>query len=226
MALEELAACDRCIKDEYHDCFPVDIPHCDSLPDDVLFRVRPKDASKVIQLHSYNCPQKYKAAWHTLLQQHIAASHLHASNSEHSSPAFIIPKADPMVLPRWVNDYHILNSNTIPDNHPLPQIDEILHDCTKGQFFGKIDMTNSFFQTKVHPDDIHWLAVHTPWGLYKWTVMPMGVRNAPVIHQHCMTSALRHLIGKICHVYLDDIIIWSQSLEEHEQNVCAVLDML
>ena len=54
VALEELAACNRCIKDEYHDCFPVDIPHCDSLPDDVLFRVRPKDASKVIQLRSYN----------------------------------------------------------------------------------------------------------------------------------------------------------------------------
>ena len=141
MALEELAACDRCIKDEYHDYFPVDIPHCDSLPDNVLFHVQPKDASKVIQLHLYNCPQKYKAAWHTLLQQHITTGRLHASNSEHSSPAFIILKADPMVLPWWVNDYRILNSNTIPDNHPLPWIDEILCDCAKGQFFGKIDMT-------------------------------------------------------------------------------------
>ena len=143
--------------------------------------------------HTTNCPQKYKAAWHTLLQQHIAAGRLRASNSEHSSPAFIIPKADPTVLPRWVNDYCILNSNTIPDNHPLPQIDEILHDCTKGQFFGKIDMTNSFFQTKVHPNDIHWLAVHTPWGLYEWTVMPMGVHNAPAVHQRHMHQQITDL---------------------------------
>lgn len=87
-------------------------------------------------------------------------------------------------------------------------------------------MTNSFFQTKVHPDDMKLLAVHTPWGLYEWTVMPMGVRNAPAAHQRRMSTALRHLIGKICHVYLDDIIIWSQTLEEHEKNVRLVLDAL
>ena len=116
--------------------------------------------------------------------------------------------------------------NTIPDNHPLPCVEEILHDCAKGKIFGKLDMTNSFFQTKVHPDDIRWLATHTPLGLYEWTVMPMGVCNAPVVHQCHMSSALCHLIGKICHVYLDDIIIWSQTLEEHEQNVRLVLDAL
>jgi len=214
-SLEELAQHDHCIKEEYYDQFPIDIPHCDTLPDDVLFCVQPKDASKVIQLRSYDCPQKYKAAWHTLLQQHIAVDRLRASNSEHSSPAFIIPKADPTVLPHWVNDFRVLNANTVPDNHPLPRNDEILHNCAKGQFFGKIDMTNSFFQMKCHPDDIHWLAVHTPWGLYEWTVMLMGVCNAPAIHQRRMTCTFCHLIGKICHVYLDDIIIWSQTLEEH-----------
>jgi hypothetical protein len=84
-------------------------------------------------------------------------------------------------------------------------------------------MTNSFFQTRVHPDDMKYLAVHSPFGKYEWTVMPMGVRNAPAVHQRRMNAALRHLIGKICHVYLDDIIIWSQTLEEHEQNVRQVL---
>ena len=87
-------------------------------------------------------------------------------------------------------------------------------------------MTNTFFQTKVHPDDPKWLAVHTPWGLYEWLVMPMGVHNAPAVHQWRMMSALRHLIGRICHVYLDDIIIWSQTLEEHIQNVRTVLQAL
>ena len=68
-----------------------------------------------------------------------------------------------------------------------------------------MDMTNSFFQTHVHPDDIHLTAVQTPWGLYEWTVMPMGGCNAPSTHQHHMTDALCELIGKICHVYLDEI---------------------
>jgi len=182
-----------------------------------------KDASKVIQQRSYACPKKYREAWKTLLDSHLASGRLRPSESEFSSPAFIIPKADPSALPRWVNDFRLLNLNTVADNHPLPRIDEILKDCAKGKFFGKIDMTNAFFQTRVHPDDMKYLAVHTPFGKYEWTVMPMGVRNAPAVHQRRMTTALRHLIGKICHVYLDDIIIWSQTLEEHAQNVRSVL---
>lgn len=71
-----------------------------------------------------------------------------------------------------------------------------------------------------------YLAIHTPWGKYEWTVMPMGVRNAPAVHQRHMTATLRHLIGDICHVYLDDIIIWSQDTKEHEENVRKVLDAL
>ena len=59
---------------------------------------------------------------------------------------------------------------------------------------------NSFFQTRVHPDDIHLTAVRTPWGLYEWMVMPMGGCNGPSTHQRRMTDALRDLIGKICHV--------------------------
>jgi hypothetical protein len=58
-----------------------------------------------------------------------------------------------------VNDYHELNANTIRDNFPLPRVDDILADCAKGKIFGKLDMTNSFFQTRVHPDDIHLTAV-------------------------------------------------------------------
>jgi hypothetical protein len=68
-------------------------------------------------------------------------------------------------------------------------------------------MTNSFFQTRMHPDNIHLMAVTTPCGLYEWLVMLMGLRNVPAIHQRRVASALREHIGKICHVYLDDIII-------------------
>ena len=142
------------------------------------------------------------------------------------SPCFLIPKADPTADPRWVNDYRLLNDNTIPDVHPLPSINEILSNCGKGRIWGKIDMTNSFFQTRVHPDDIHYTAVTTPYGLYEWTVMPQGCCNAPATHQRRMFQALRPYIGSICHVYLDDIIIWSNSVEEHRDNVATILSAL
>jgi hypothetical protein len=87
-------------------------------------------------------------------------------------------------------------------------------------------MTNSFFQTRMHPSDIPLTAVSTPFGLFEWTVMPMGLRNAPAIHQRRVTSALHPYIGKICHIYLDDIIIWSNTVEEHCDNVRTILTAL
>ena len=105
VAVEDLQCRDAAMKKEFEDRFPTDIPHIEHLPDDVLFHVQPKDANKIIQRRSYDCPKKYCEAWKTLLQQHIDAGHLHPSNSSHSSPAFIIPRADPTVLPRWVNNF-------------------------------------------------------------------------------------------------------------------------
>ncbi|KAG2095734.1 uncharacterized protein F5147DRAFT_778632 [Suillus discolor] len=127
-SVEQLKLRDAALKVEYEDRFPIDIPHNDSLPSDVLFRVRLKDANKLIQQRGYDCPRKYRDAWKTLLDQHVEAGRLRPSDSPHSSPAFIIPKANPMALPRWVNDFRQLNLNTVPDNHPLPRIDEILRD--------------------------------------------------------------------------------------------------
>ncbi|GAW02686.1 reverse transcriptase-RNase H-integrase [Lentinula edodes] len=72
-------------------------------------------------------------------------------------------------------------------------------------------------------DSIKLMAITTPFGLYEWTVMPQGLKNSPAIHQRRVTSALRHLIGKICYVYIDDIIIWSKTVEEHIVNVEKVL---
>ncbi len=79
---------------------------------------------------------------------------------------------------------------------------------------------------RVHPDDVHLTAVTTLFGLYEWLVMPMGCRNAPATHQRWMYEALRPPIGKICHVYLDDIIIWSINTAEHIRNMEKVLQAL
>jgi Reverse transcriptase (RNA-dependent DNA polymerase) len=164
--------------------------------------------------------------WHTLLNQHLSAARIHSSSSPHASPAFIILNSDPTALPRWVNDYRQLNVNTIIDSHPLPCIDDILNDCAKGKFFSTIDMTNSFFQTRMKLEHIHLMAVSPSFGLYKWTVMPMGLRNAPLIHQRRVMHALRRLLGCICYIYLDDIIIWSTNLETQIAYSRQVLEAL
>ncbi|EDR02339.1 reverse transcriptase-RNase H-integrase [Laccaria bicolor S238N-H82] len=213
------------LKNEYGTIFEP-IPHVNELPHEVVAEIHVKDAEKTIKSRSYPSPRKYKEAWQILIQQHLDAGRIRPSSSPCASPAFIVPKANPNVLPRWVNDFRQLNENTITDSHPLPRIDDILTDCAKGKIWATIDMTNSFFQTRMHPDHVHLTAVNTPLGLYEWLVMPMGLKNAPAIHQRRVTAALRHLLGKFCHIYLDDIVIWSNTVEEHEKNVRAVLQAL
>lgn len=79
---------------------------------------------------------------------------------------------------------------------------------------------------RMHPNDIPLTAVSTPFGLFEWMVMPMGLRNVPAIHQWHVTLALHLYIGKICHIYLDDIIIWSNMVEEHCEKVRMILAAL
>lgn len=82
------------------------------------------------------------------------------------------------------------------------------------------------FQTLVNLEHEKYMAMLTPFGLWEWVVMPMGMRNSPVMHQRWVMLALQELIGKICHVYLDNIIIWLSLLMEHKKNVSMVLEAL
>lgn len=83
------------------------------------------------------------------------------------------------------------------DHYPLHHIDDILTDASTGKIWSKLDMTDSFFHIKMHPDSIPLTAVNTPFGLYEWTVMPQGIKNSPSVYQHCVNEALREYIGKI-----------------------------
>jgi len=87
-------------------------------------------------------------------------------------------------------------------------------------------MMNAFFQTPMHEDDIEKTAIKTPCGLLAWTVMPQGLCNVPVTHQGRVNDAPCHLISVCCKAFIDNIIIHSNSLEEHERNCRSVLSAL
>ncbi|KAJ2913109.1 hypothetical protein MD484_g7300, partial [Candolleomyces efflorescens] len=216
---------DKFIREEYGDVFGA-IPPVSELPTDDLCHIPLIDATKCIESRSYASPRKYRDAWATIINDHLTAGQIRPSDSHHASPSFLIPKADPTALPRWVIDYRQLNRNVRLDWTPLPRVDDILADAAKGRYWAKFDMTNSFFQTRMHPDDVPLTATSTPLGLFEWTVMPMGFKNSPQIHQRRMRRALAKYIGKFCHVYLDDIIVWLSSLQEHVQNLRRILSAI
>jgi hypothetical protein len=222
---DKLIKCEEELKNEFKEIF-APIPHISLLPTENMARIQVKEAYKKIASRNYSCPRQYRDAFSELIQQRLDSGFIRPSSSQYASPSFVIPKADKTVLPRWVCDFRQLNANTIPDNYCMPRIDDILADCAKGKIWATIDMTDSFFQTRIHPDDIHRTAVTTPFGTYEWCVMPMGLRNSPAIHQRRVTNVLRRFIGKICHIYLDDIVIWSDTLEEHIANVKTIMGAL
>jgi len=154
------------LREEYKDVFDP-LPHYDDLSDEIHCRVILKDVLKTITTCLYSCPHKYREAWKTLIQQHLNTGRICPSSSLYASPAFIIPKSDPTVLPRWVNDYWQINTNTVTDLYPLPWVEVILADTGRGKIWSKMDMTNSFFHMRMHPDDIVLMAITTPFGLYE-----------------------------------------------------------
>ncbi|GAA5973503.1 hypothetical protein JCM21900_002203 [Sporobolomyces salmonicolor] len=214
---------------EFDDLFLATLP---PLTDDYLactttrHRIRLEDPGRVHNQRGFNIPRKWREAWKRMLEEHLAAGRLRPSTSPFAAAAFVVPKKDTTANPRWVNDYRGLNSNTIKDRTPLPIPDIVLADAALARFWGKIDMTNVFFQTPVYKEDIPLTAIKTPWGLFEWTVMPQGLCNAPATHQARVNEALRHLVGVCCQAFVDDIIIYSNTLEEHEENCRAVLSAL
>jgi hypothetical protein len=82
-----------------------------------------------------------------------------------------------------MNNYCLLNANSVTDSFSLLHVSEILADCRQGKIFTMMDMINSFFQLHMHPDNIPLMAVNTLWRLYEWVIIPMGIKNALAMHQ-------------------------------------------
>lgn len=133
---DQLKLMDLEMKKKFGDLLPDDIPPGHHLPDTTYHQFILKDTHRIIWKHEYSCSHKWQDAWRTLLEGHITAGRIRPSSSEYSSPALLVPKADPTALTQWVNDYRELNDNTVTDKFPLPRIADILTDCSHAKIWG------------------------------------------------------------------------------------------
>src|SRR6202522_1756321 len=145
-----LDSLERNLKKEFAPIFRP-IPHISELPTSETARIQLKDAYKTIATRQYSIPRQFRDNFALLIQQCLDSGFIRPSSSQFASPSFIVPKADPKAIPRWVCDYRQLNENTVPDNFPLPRVDVILADCAKGKIWATIDMTDDRLALSLAP---------------------------------------------------------------------------
>ena len=143
------------------------------------------------------------------------------------------PWASPVVLVKKKNgewrfciDYRRLNSITVKDCHPLPRVDDTLDALAGSLWFSTLDFSNGYWQVEVAEEDREKTAFTTGRGLYQWRSMPMGLTNPPATFQRMMELVLRGLPWHVCMVYLDDVLIYSPTFEDHLSSLREVFSRI
>ena len=158
------------------------------------------------------------------LQDLLQAGIIKESRSPYASPIVIVRKKNGAV--RMCIDYRLLNSRTVPDQYTTPCIDEVLNVLSGSKWFSVLDLRSGYYQIAMNKEDQEKTAFICPLGFFEFERMPQGITGAPATFQRLMEKAVGDMNLLQVIVYLDDLIVFGRSLEEHEERLLKVLDRL
>lgn len=175
-------------------------------------------SEKPVYSKIYRYPKVHEKEIENQVNEMLAHGMIRPSKSPYNSPLWIVPKkSDSQGKAKWriVIDYRALNNITVDDKFPMPNIDSLFDKLGRAQYFSTIDLAKGFYQIKMEERDIAKTAFSTPLGHFEFIRMPFGLKNAPATFQRMMNHILRDYINQICVIYMDDILVFSSSLDEH-----------
>ena len=187
------------------------------------------DRNKVYRFRPSKCPEAFREPWLEKKNSYLATGRWRTTTGYNAIPLLMIPKASingekPRL--RTVFDKREQNANTHKLASPLPDIEEILREVSKHEFRSLIDGRDAYEQIRVVPEDVPLTLFTTPDGTMESLVMQQGDCNAGATYQTLMNHIFASYIGVFMYVYLDDIIIFSDSAKEHVEHIKTIFGIL
>jgi hypothetical protein len=158
------------------------------------------------------------------LQDLLDKGFIRPSTSPWGAPVLFVRKKDGSL--RLCIDYRQLNQVTVKNKYPLPRIDDLMDQLQSAKVFPKIDLISGYYQMRIRESDVSKSAFRTRYGHYEFLVMPFGLTNAPAAFMDLMNRVFRAYLDQFVVVFVDDILIYSSSEEEHAMHLQVVLQIL
>jgi hypothetical protein len=211
------------VVNEFPDVFPEELP---GMPPD-------RDIKFVIELkpdttHIYKTPYRMATSELAELKEHIKEllekGFIRPSSSPWGAPVIFFPKKDDTQM--LCVDYRALNEVTMKNKYLLPRINDLFDQLCGESVFSKIDLRLGHHQLKIRECDILKTAFVSRYGLYEYTVISFGLTNAPSYFMFLMNKVFMEYLDKFVVVFIDDILVYSKSEEEHEEHLRLALQKL
>jgi hypothetical protein len=219
----ELKLEDILVVREFPDVFPDDLP---GMPAErvIEFKIELQPGTAPISKASCKISLVELKELKIQLQGLLDKGYIHPSISPWGCSTLFMEKKDKESC--LCVDYRSLNAVTIKNKYPLPRIDILFDQLVGAQVFSKIDLHSGYHQIKIRAEDIPKTAFTTRYGLFEYIVMSFGLANAPAHFMYLMNYVFMPELDKFVAVFIDDILIYSRSMEEHEEHLRIVLQWL
>ncbi|GJV20625.1 putative reverse transcriptase domain-containing protein [Tanacetum coccineum] len=208
---------------DFPEVFPEDLPGLPPIRQ-VEFQIDLVPGAAPVARAPYRLAPSEMEELSTQLQELSDKGFIRPSSSPWGAPVLFVKKKDGSF--RMCIDYRELNKLTVKNRYPLPRIDDLFDQLQGSSVYSKIDLRSGYHQLRVRDEDIPKTAFRTRYGHYEFQVMPFGLTNAPAVFMDLMNRVCRPYLDKFVIVFIDDILIYSKTKEEHDAHLRLILELL